>query len=84
MLPRIFLVRLLSLTNFMRLSEKKRSHYARAVIGARNSRSLHYGRDDNSATPATREPGHTPTQRQNCHPDRSAAKWRDLLFLPSH
>jgi hypothetical protein len=36
-----------------------------------NSRSLHCGRDDNSPIPATCEPGDTPTQRQNCHPDRS-------------
>jgi hypothetical protein len=30
-----------------------------------------FARDDNSMIPATREPGHTPTQQQNCHPDRS-------------
>jgi hypothetical protein len=25
-------------------------------------------------------PLHTPAPKQNCHPDRSVAKWRDLLF----
>ena len=42
-----------------------------SMTGKRNSRSLHFGRDDNSVVPATGDPGHTPTQRRNCHPDRS-------------
>jgi hypothetical protein len=45
------------------------------------STSPRYGRDDNSVAGSTTVPSHLFRPLQNCHPDRSAAKWRDLRFL---
>jgi hypothetical protein len=47
------------------------------------STSLRYGRDDNSVAGSTTVPSHLFRSLQNCHPDRSVAKWRDLRFSPS-
>jgi len=38
--------------------------------------------DDNSVAGSTTVPSHLFRSLQNCHPDRSVAKWRDLRFLP--
>ena len=70
--PPDFPFRPVAFMDCMRLSEKKHSYLRESpMIGKRNSRSLHFGRDDNSVLPAAREPGHPPTQQQHCHPDRS-------------
>jgi len=42
------------------------------------STSLRSGRDDNSVAESTTAPSHLFRSLQNCHPDRSVAKWRDL------
>jgi hypothetical protein len=36
--------------------------------------------DDNSVAGSTTVPSHLFRSLQNCHPDRSVAKWRDLRF----
>ena len=47
------------------------------------STSLRYGRDDNSVETGIDATEQSWTPQQNCHPDRSVAKWRDLRFSPS-
>jgi hypothetical protein len=48
------------------------------------STSLRSGRDDNFVEAETDATKHLLPLQQNCHPDRSVAKWRDLLSCPSH
>jgi len=46
---------------------------------------LRSGRDDNSVAAGIDSTEQSFTSQQNCHPDRSAAQWRDLLHLfPDH
>jgi hypothetical protein len=47
------------------------------------STSLRSGRDDNSVETAIDATEQKWTPQQNCHPDRSVAKWRELRFFPS-
>jgi len=81
-----FLWRVVPLMKSIRLSEQKHSIYARAHDRGREtagpSTALRSGRDDNSVAGLGCVPVHVLRVSQNCHPDRSEAQRRDLLFLP--
>src|ERR1700727_1284650 len=78
-----FLSRLGALMNFMRLSLRKAAHAAMSSAAWQEIR-VRSGRDDNSIArkwPQKRSDEWLLMVPQNCHPDRSVAQWRDLLFL---
>src|ERR1700733_6819167 len=67
----------------MRLSLRKAAHAAMSSAAWQEIR-VRSGRDDNSIArkwPQKRSDEWLLMVPQNCHPDRSVAEWRDLLFL---
>src|SRR6202021_57411 len=78
-----FLSNLVALANFMRLSLRKAAHAAMSSAAWQEIR-VRSGRDDNSIArkwPQKRSDEWLLVVPQYCHPDRSVAQWRDLLFL---
>ena len=76
--PPDFLCRLVASANFMRLS-LRRGAFAVLSSAAWQEIRVRFGRDDNSVANSN-EFEETIAFKINCHPDRSVAKWWDLLL----